>query len=78
MPRFFVDLDDGAVRISDEEGIEARDLDEAKAKVLAALPQMASDALPEHENLTIAANVRDANGRLSLTAILKVEVSRHA
>jgi hypothetical protein len=77
MPRFFVDLDDGAVRIRDDDGIEARDLDEAKERVLAALPLMARDALTERENVTLAAHVRDESGQLSLTAVLKVEVSTH-
>jgi hypothetical protein len=77
MPRFFVDLDDDAVHSRDNEGIEARDLDEAKERVLAALPQMARDALAERDGLTIAANVRDENGQLFLTATLKVEVETY-
>jgi hypothetical protein len=77
MPRFFVDLEDGAVHKRDDEGIEARDLEDAKERVLEALPLMARDALAERENLTMAANVRDESGQVALTVVLKIEVARH-
>lgn len=77
MPKFFVDLDDGVVRTSDDYGVEARDLDEAKKKVLSALPQIARDALSERDSLAVEAHVRDERGRMCLTAVLKIEVARH-
>lgn len=77
MPKFFVDLDDGVVCTSDDDGVEACDLDEAKRKVLAALPQIARDAVSKRDSLAVAARIRDESGRVCITAVLKIEVATH-
>ena len=54
MPRYFIDTDDGRLRVQDDEGWEAPDAEAARDMALAALPEMAGDALPDGDRREFA------------------------
>lgn len=45
MARYYIDTDDGALRVIDEEGYEVADANVARDLALAALPAMVSDCI---------------------------------
>ena len=79
MPLFYIDTSDDTSDqnrfVRDEEGLECRDLDAAKARAVAALPDMARDELPDGDTRTFLAIVRDGEGRSLLRASLTLSVS---
>ena len=74
MPRFFFDTYDGDRFILDDTGIEMEDLEAAKAEAQKALPEMASDRLPDGDQRTFIVSVRDEAGQVVLRAALSLVV----
>ena len=63
MPRFFIDLHDGAQPIRDEVGFDLPDLPAARAKVTRIMSAIARDMLPDVERQDYVACVRDGVGK---------------
>ena len=70
MPRFYIDTSDGDVFIRDETGYEFADFAVAKSEAIAALPEMAKDALLDGDAQAFLAIVREEDGRALLQASL--------
>lgn len=70
MPRFFIDTDDGAQRVLDDEGYELPDKSAARDLALEALPEMARDKRHAGDQRIFSVSVRDESGR----AIYEVEL----
>jgi hypothetical protein len=73
MPRFFFDTYDGDFFAPDNEGQDLADIEAAKLIAQEALPDMASDKLPDGDQRVFIVSVRDEAGqvvvRVSLTLI---------
>ncbi len=68
--RYFFDTFDGELWICDEEGIECIDLDDARTRAQAALPDMAKDELPDSSERIMTVRVRDAEGLVMETSLV--------
>ena len=62
MPRFFVDTDDGDTFVEDDEGLDLPDAGAAREISLRALRDIARDKMPDGDNRTFRASVRDEAG----------------
>ena len=62
MPRYFFDIDDGVRDLRDNEGVILNDREHARKEVIATLAQLANDKLPNGNNHTFKASVRDETG----------------
>jgi hypothetical protein len=73
MPRFFFDTYDGDFFAPDNEGQDLEGIEAAKLIAQEALPDMASDKLPDGDQRVFIVSVRDEAGqvvvRVSLTLI---------
>ena len=73
MPRFFFDTYDGDFFAPDNEGQDLEGIEAAKLMAQEALPDMASDKLPDGDQRVFIVSVRDEAGqvvvRVSLTLI---------
>ena len=73
MPRFFFDTYDGDFFAPDNKGQDLADIEAAKLIAQEALPDMASDKLPDGDQRVFIVSVRDEAGqvvvRVSLTLI---------
>jgi hypothetical protein len=73
MPRFFFDTYDGDFFAPDNEGQDLEGIEAAKLQAQEALPDMASDKLPDGDQRVFIVSVRDEAGqvvvRVSLTLI---------
>jgi hypothetical protein len=73
VPRFFFDTYDGDFFAPDNEGQDLADIEVAKLIAQEALPDMASDKLPDGDQRVFIVSVRDEAGqvvvRVSLTLI---------
>jgi len=73
VPRFFFDTYDGDFFAPDNEGQDLADIEAAKLIAQEALPDMASDKLPDGDQRVFIVSVRDEAGqvvvRVSLTLI---------
>ena len=74
MPRFYFDTHDGETRVSDDQGLDLTDRQAAKVAAVDSLPDLARDVLPDGDRRTMAVHVRDATGRVILTATLSLRV----
>lgn len=72
MPRFFIDLHDGAQPIRDEVGFDLPDLTAARAKVTRIMSAIARDMLPDVERQDYVACVRDGVGKVVYRARLSL------
>ena len=70
MPRYFIDTDDGDVRINDDQGFDLADAEAARREAMAVLPDMARDKLPDGDRRTFVATVRDEEGSVVYSATL--------
>ena len=70
MPRFYIDTSDQERFVRDQEGYEFKDLMAAKNAAVDALPDMARDDLPDGDNRTFSAVVRDDRGETLLQATM--------
>ncbi|NBJ10648.1 DUF6894 family protein [Microvirga arsenatis] len=76
MPRYFFDTDDGELFVADQQGIELASLEAAKLEAQKALAEMARDALPDGDQRTFAAVVKDETGRVLLRMGLTLVVEQ--
>lgn len=72
MPRFFFDTDDGDRTIRDEEGQDLNDAETARRVALDVLPDMARDKLPDGDERTFVASLRDERGTVLYVATLSL------
>ena len=63
MALYFFDCHDGETIYVDDQGIQCRDLAEARYRAVDALPDMARDELPDGDERTFEIRVRDATGK---------------
>ena len=73
MPRYFIDTDDGDVRVDDDEGFVLADAEAARRAAMAVLPDMTRDKLPDGDRRTFSEVVKDATGRAIYSAVLSLE-----
>lgn len=70
MPRYFFDIQDGDF-LFDDEGTECYDFEEAREKIIASLPEMASWINPAAgDNQSVTVKIRDEDGTHIYTAVL--------
>jgi hypothetical protein len=63
MPRYFFDVNDGNSFTADADGLEFGTREDIRRAALAALPDMAREALPLRDSDAMWVRVRDADGR---------------
>jgi hypothetical protein len=63
MPLYFIDTDDGACAVLDEDGRNLTGDDEAKRLAVATLVSMAGDMSPDTDRHVLTARVRGADGQ---------------
>ena len=76
MPLYFIDTDDGHFSVRDEDGVEFRDLEAAKAGVMATLPEIFLHRTGADGLFKVTATVRDEAGQVLLRAKLKLSVEQ--
>ncbi|MCB5177060.1 MULTISPECIES: DUF6894 family protein [Microvirga] len=74
MPRYFFDTYDGERFFRDEEGLELDGLEAARREARRALPDMASDHLPEGDQRVFIVSVRTEAGQPVLRVALSLVV----
>jgi hypothetical protein len=77
MPRYFIDYDDGGLRLIDEEGQEFETLQAARDAAIAALPDIGREAPPEDGRRNFVAHVRDAEGTVLCSVTLQLKAECH-
>lgn len=70
MPRYFFDTYDQDDLSRDEDGIECSTKAQVQRRAIAALPDMARDALPDGPNHDFRVDVRDDRGHVVFRAVL--------
>lgn len=73
MPRYFLDFQDGALWLRDDEGQEYESLQAARDAAIAALPDIGREAPPQDGRRDFVAFVRDENGRELCTVRLNLD-----
>lgn len=73
MPRYFFDIDDGVRDLRDDEGVVLDDHERARKEAIGTLAQLANSMLPDGNNHTFKANVRDETGKLIYEATLALK-----
>ncbi len=74
MPRYFIDLHDGAQPVRDDVGFDLPDLDAARGKVTRIMSAIVRDMLPDVERQDYVACVRDVGGAVVYRARLSLAV----
>jgi hypothetical protein len=59
VPRYYFDINDGVRDLRDDEGVTLNDKECARKEAIATLAQLANEILPDGNNHTFTANVRD-------------------
>ncbi len=72
MPRYFFDIYDQDDLSRDEDGIECSTKSQVQDRAVAALPDMARDALPEGPDQDFRVEVRNIRGRVVFRAMLSL------
>lgn len=75
MPRFYIDTTDGDLLVRDDVGLDYPDLHAATQAAVAALPDIAREELPDGDDRTFTAIVRDEGGVARVRASLKLTVA---
>jgi hypothetical protein len=70
VPRYFFDIDDGVHDLRDNDGVILDDREHARKEAIATLAQLANDKLPDGDNHTFRANVRDETDKRIYEAVL--------
>ena len=70
MPRYYFDINDGMRDLRDDEGVILNDKECARKEAIATLVQLANEFLPDENNHTFTANVRNETGELIYEATL--------
>lgn len=73
MPRYFIDTDDGDRKISDTEGYQFSNDQEARNAAIAHLPDIAGDVLPDGDSRTMSVVLRDEQKRAIFKAVLQLQ-----
>ncbi|GJD66870.1 hypothetical protein MPEAHAMD_7069 [Methylobacterium frigidaeris] len=77
MPRYFLDFQDGALWLKDEEGQEYESLQAARDAAIAALPDIGREAPPADGKRDFVAIVRDEQGVELCTVRLNLDAECH-
>lgn len=77
MPRFFIDFEDGALRLVDDEGQDFDSLQAARDAAIAALPDIGREVPPSDGQRRFMAYVRDEHGTLVCRVSLHMEAECH-
>lgn len=77
MPRYFIDFQDGALWLKDDEGHEYENLEAARDAAIAALPDMGRESPPHNGKREFLAFVRDADGTELCTIRLDLAAECH-
>lgn len=64
VPRYFIDTNDDDLFVVDDEGLDLLDAQAARKVAQAALPDMAQEKLPDGDDRTFCASVRDETGEV--------------
>ena len=72
MPKFFLDLYDGATFARDPYGLDLTSQEEARKEAISVLPDMARDVLPDGDRRDFTVDVRTAVGEVIYTATLSL------
>lgn len=70
MPHYYIDTDDGALFVLDDEGREFADVEAARAMTQRALVDMAGRPIPDGERRSFTAAIRQGNGTVLYVATL--------
>lgn len=74
MPRYFIDLHDGAHFVRDNEGFDLPDTDAAREKLVRIMAKIAQGFAPVPERQDYLAVVRDENRAVVLRARLSLDI----
>ena len=72
MPKYFLDLYDGASFTRDPYGLDLASPEEARKEAISVLPDMARDVLPDGDRRDFTVDVRTAAGEVVYTATLSL------
>ncbi len=75
MPRFFIDFEDGAQSLKDDEGEEYPNLEAARDAAIAALPDIGREKPPHDGKRSFVAYVRDEHGTVLCTVRLNLDAA---
>ena len=70
MARYFIDTSDGDLSVPDDEGQDFDDDSAARNAAVSALPDIARDVMPDGDDRTFSAAVRNADGKIIYNAVL--------
>lgn len=73
MPRYYFDTTNGETAYVDTDGMDLVDDEDARRHALEALPDMASDDMPDGDERKLEVSVRAENGALIYSASLTLE-----
>ncbi len=73
MPRYFFDTTNGETAYVDTDGMELVDDEDARKHALEALPDMASDDMPDGDDRRLVVKVRGEDGLVVYTASLTLK-----
>nr|WP_137830265.1 hypothetical protein [Methylobacterium sp. L1A1] len=73
MPRYFFDIDDGVRNLRDEEGVVLDNCEHARREAIGILAQLANSMLPNGNNHSFQACVRDETGKPIYEATLDLK-----
>jgi hypothetical protein len=73
VPRYFFDIDDGVRDVRDEEGTVLEDREVARKEAIGTLAQLANSMLPDGNNHTFKASVRDETDKPIYEATLALK-----
>jgi hypothetical protein len=73
MPRYFIDFEDGSLRLVDDEGQDFASLQEARDAAIGALPDVGREVPPHDGHRRFVALVRDERGEVLCTVRLEME-----
>lgn len=70
MARYYFDIDDGEIETSDDDGLDLDNLNEARDRAIAVLPNIAREVLPDGDRREFVVSVRDDRGDAVFRATL--------
>ena len=77
MPRYYFETNDGDIYLGGDEGIELPGPKEARREALSALPDMARDTIPDGDERTLKATVRDETNAIVFEGTLTLKGTWH-
>jgi hypothetical protein len=76
MPRYYFDVREGPLFVSDEEGMEFPNLDEAEQEATHAVVSIGRDRLPRSDTRDVTIEVRNEDRKRVLTVTVALQVER--